>query len=69
MTDTINVNTLRTILPIDFPTLRKQKEELVAIASNGAHQNLMGIVHLLDGIQDQAVEQGYSEEEVFGKLD
>ena len=68
MTDTVRVKTVRSVLNIDFPTLRKQKSELLAIASNPVHQHLMGIVNILDAIQDDAIEQGFSELEVFGDL-
>ena len=54
---------------INYALLRKQKLELLSITSNGAHSNLMGIVHLLDDIQDQVVKDGhFTEEEVFGNL-
>jgi len=68
MTNTVQVKTVRSTLNIDFPTLRKQKSALVSIASNPVHQHLMGIVNILDAIQDDAIEQGFSELEVFGDL-
>lgn len=48
---------------MDWDLLRKQKQWLVNIG--GAHAD--GLLCLLDAIQDQAVERGVSELEVFGR--
>ena len=58
---------------VDWKMLRKQKLDLlnvIVIRDIGGKQleSLQGILHLLDALQDEAVEQGEaSEEEVFGK--
>lgn len=51
-----------TINNIDFELLRQQKE----FCLNHGGDEAMGLAHLLDYIQDKAVEQGYSDDEVFG---
>jgi len=53
-----------TINNIDWEMLRQQKEFLL----NHGGDDAMGLAHLLDNIQDNAVEQGYSQLEVFGDL-
>jgi hypothetical protein len=62
-------------LRIDFRELRKQKQQLLdlmadAKALGGEHvkkaENLEGLVHLIDAIQDHAVNyEGLPEREVF----
>jgi hypothetical protein len=62
-----------TLSNIDWTLLRKQKAALVATEvdargeSSGEH--VLGIIHLLDAIQDAVVADGLaSEETVFGRL-
>lgn len=56
---------------VDFELLAKQKETLVEVIfdmGKGKYaEDLTGILHLLDDIQDQAATQ-IGEENVFGKL-
>lgn len=49
-------------LKIDWALLREQKAWLLSLNNEYAD----GIVHLLDAVQDQAYEQGVTEEEIFG---
>lgn len=53
-----------TIENIDWEMLRQQKEFLL----NHGCDDAMGLANLLDIIQDSAVAQGYTLEEVFGDL-
>lgn len=62
---------------IDFKLLREQKQALLDLLERDQTleylreveiQALDGIIHLLDGLQDSAVDYGMSEEEVFGTL-
>ena len=51
-------------LDIDFELLKKQKYELHRLANK--YQSIWGIVHLIDEIQDQAVDKcGINENIVF----
>lgn len=57
-------------LPIDFDLLRRQKLTLLVLSSSdrttvGEQEHLMGLVHLIDYIQDEAVRDGVPESEVF----
>jgi len=63
-----------TLKNVDFKLLAKQKVELVTVINNGTAEGitkkqenaLQGILHLIDHIQDQAVnEAGLPEDEVF----
>lgn len=57
--------TMNSKLPIDFARLRQQKRALLALI--GADSPLMGVVELIDAIQDQAVDaHGVPEKQVFG---
>ena len=57
---------MRYNLNIDFARLRQQKSAL--LARIGADSPLMGVVELLDAIQDQAVDvHGVPETQVFGR--
>ena len=50
---------------IDWEQLRVQKEQLIDVVDE--HPTLSGLVHLIDSIQDYAVDSGIaSEEQVFG---
>jgi|LakMenE01Jun11ns_1017448.scaffolds.fasta_scaffold7326328_1 hypothetical protein len=49
---------------IDWALLREQKE----FCLNHGCDDAMGLAHFLDYVQDKAVEQGYSQSEVFGDL-
>lgn len=51
-------------LNIDWAQLNSQKQALLRAAQN--EEELDGIVHLIDSIQDQAVENGIKDDEVFG---
>jgi hypothetical protein len=53
-------------LELDFPLLRKQKEWLLAQPTDG-EELADGLVFLIDAIQDQAVDMGVPEVEVFGE--
>lgn len=53
-----------TIDNIDWEMLRQQKEFLL----NHGCDDAMGLANLLDIIQDNAVKQGYTVNEVFGDL-
>ena len=53
-----------TIENIDWEMLRQQKEFLL----NHGCDDAMGLANLLDIIQDNAVKQGYTVNEVFGDL-
>ena len=53
-----------TIDNIDWEMLRQQKEFLL----NHGGDDAMGLANLLDIIQDNAVKQGYTINEVFGDL-
>jgi hypothetical protein len=58
-------------LRIDWKRLHAQKEALLDTIDllGGFHPHpLEGIIYLLDELQDQAVEQGVPEDEVFGEL-
>jgi len=51
-------------LDIDFELLKKQKHDLLKLANK--YQSIWGIVHLIDEIQDQAVDEcGIDEDMVF----
>ena len=50
---------------IDIKLLKKQKSFLLELAQS--NEELMGIVHLIDEIQDQSADVS-SEEEVFGNF-
>lgn len=53
-------------LDLDFKMLRKQKEFLL----NHGGPDAMGLVGMIDAIQDYAVDNDYlTEKEVFGDLD
>ena len=68
---------------IDFELLREQKEWLIAIRSPSAFRRFNqvstlqarnwemaeGLLHLLDALQDDAIQEGRSEEEVYGCFD
>jgi len=54
-------------LNIDFELLREQKSALVE-ASQG-NDKLLGLVILLDYIQDEAIKAGVSEIEIYGEDD
>jgi hypothetical protein len=56
---------------IDWVFLRKQKQTLSEIITTGLDvsvaTDLSGILHLLDAVQDKAVESGnWTEKEIFG---
>lgn len=55
---------------IDWALLRKQKKSLMEVTIpyfGETEDNLTGILHLIDNIQDSAVESGkWTEKEVFG---
>jgi len=51
--------------PIDYVTLREQKRSLLECTDQ--FPILHGLVHLIDAIQDQAVDSGIPEENVFGR--
>lgn len=52
--------------PINFTLLKKQKEELLKVLENTNNENLDGLIHLIDHIQDTAVDVlGYPEDAVF----
>lgn len=57
-------------LRIDWQELQHQKAALCAAAYGEPfrREDLHGLVHMLDFIQDDAVRQGLSEQKVFGKL-
>ena len=62
----------RFINRIDWSQLKKQKQVLLYISNTskaltiGQKDDLIGIIHLIDAIQDYAVDSmGLSEEEVF----
>ena len=63
----------RFITRIDWEMLKEQKAHFVSVIYSGELKSdqkeaLEGILHLLDAIQDHAVDSmGISEEEVFGK--
>jgi|KBSSwiStaDraftv2_1062776.scaffolds.fasta_scaffold44048_4 hypothetical protein len=70
ITDTPQMDAV--IRGINWKLLRKQKQELIYVAlphgSADAEPELMGIVHLLDALQDAAVSDGIADERaVFGK--
>lgn len=50
-----------------FFDLAHQKLTLIRLADKGTKESehLWGIIHLIDSIQDQAVEQGFRDEVVF----
>jgi len=55
-------------LDIDFDLLREQKAMLVNISPfTDIHDNVEGLIALLDGIQDEAA-RIFGEEAVFGAL-
>lgn len=70
-----NIKEVKVPLKLDFKNLRKQKEELLKTVeeleeSGKDSGNVMGVIHLIDYIQDYAVdESGVSEKEVFGELE
>jgi hypothetical protein len=69
-------------MKIDYELLREQKEWLIGIAAPTAFRRFTtvglfhvkdremadGLLHLLDAIQDAAIQEGHSEEEVYGSL-
>ena len=58
---------MRFELNIDFTQLREQKAALLDLIGGDGDHPLMGLVHLLDAVQDQAVDvRGMPEVEVFG---
>lgn len=59
-------NTL--LMSIDWELLRKQKAALMSTIFTGTsyEDELQGLVHLIDAIQDQACAAGVPEEEIFG---
>ena len=72
------MNLLLENISIDWETLREQKTALIKTITSKHESNcevtkneakkLDGILHLLDYLQDQAVESGiFSEEEIFGQ--
>lgn len=70
MSKTTNVQVPEFIQKMDWVNLREQKEILLSIISWNKvpllNDNLQGIVHILDAIQDYAVDvAGYSETDVF----
>jgi hypothetical protein len=57
---------MNSIQQIDWRLLRQQKEWLMNHNSPEAN----GLLHLLDAIQDEAVDQfGFTEREVFGRVE
>ena len=58
---------------MDWTLLRKQKHTLLSTINNAnseEKEDLMGILHLIDALQDEAVAKGEAdEEEVFGSTD
>lgn len=68
-----STDVLRLVLgDINWPKLREQKQNLLLITENcdesSLVESLTGILHLIDSLQDSAVEFGIStEEEVFGE--
>lgn len=70
-------NLLREInveLEIDFTVLKEQKAELLKVISETKSkerlENLNGILHLIDGIQDHAVEElGIDENLIYDFID
>lgn len=52
---------------VDFELLRQQKQWLLSVRPDEKYPLVDGVIHLIDTIQDQAVAQGVSEAEVFGK--
>jgi hypothetical protein len=68
---------------IDFELLREQKEWLIAIRSPSAFRRFNqvgtlqarnwemaeGLLHLLDALQDDAIQHGHTVEEVYGCFD
>lgn len=63
------MNMLKFIQTIDFATLKLQKADLLMLIDKeeeGVKESLTGILHLIDSIQDIAVDQyGYNENDVF----
>jgi hypothetical protein len=54
---------------LDWTHLREQKNALLEMIWNDSDSILWGIIHIIDKIQDEAVDNGdFTEEEVFGKL-
>jgi hypothetical protein len=60
-------------MEVDWPLLREQKQTLLKVIDESAvcrrparERDLTGILHLIDAVQDKAVEEGVSEEVVFG---
>jgi hypothetical protein len=70
------------MMNIDFGLLREQKEWLIAISAPSAFRRFNsvsvlqardremadGLLHLLDAVQDAAIQEGHSEGEVYGSL-
>lgn len=58
---------------MDWTLLRKQKHTLLSTINNAnseEKEDLMGILHLIDALQDEAVAKGEAdEEEVFGNTE
>lgn len=54
---------------INWNELRIQKDALLKLIWKDDKSVLWGLVNIIDLIQDQAVEKGIPEEEVFGKED
>jgi hypothetical protein len=69
--DNINkMNSIDLLSTTDFKTLRNQKVvllEMLKTLKGKRYEAVQGIIHLLDAYQDAAVNEGYSEEEVFGE--
>jgi hypothetical protein len=70
----------KTTMNINFELLREQKEWLLGVTAPTAFRRFNhvsalraknqemadGLLHLLDAIQDAAIEEGHTEEEVYG---
>ena len=66
-TTPVEVPAMRYALTIDFAQLREQKAALRDLIGNNGDHPLMGLIHLLDAVPDQAVDvHGLPEVEVFG---
>ena len=65
------METPKFIKDIDFELLRKQKSTLLTLTSDESLipypqiLNLRGVIHLLDNLQDYAVETGVDKNDVF----
>jgi len=74
MSNTIDLDRVQPLVDlfnnIDFPLLRDQKKQLllaIRYVPTTMTTGPDGIIHLLDALQDAAVEAGVPEELVFGK--